>query len=104
MSNVLYITLTEFKTRGTDEVFVGYVANDDDAESVYRVAHTWEAFKEQFPSRDAILKQLASEDAFYGLSASYRVVNGEIEVVEGDDEGEPASFSSIIFEGDDGLF
>ncbi len=102
MSNPLYITLTEFKTRGSDEVLVGYVANDNDNESVYRVTSTWEAFKAQFPSRESILQQLESEEAFYGLSSSYRVVNGEIEVNEDDDES--ASFSSIIFEGDDGLF
>lgn len=102
MSNTLYVTLTEFKTRGSDEVLVGYIANDDDSESVYRVASTWEAFKAQFPSREAILQQLDSEESFYGLSNSYRVVNGEIEVIEDDEES--TSFSSIIFEGDDGLF
>lgn len=102
MSNTLYVTLTEFKTRGSDEVLVGYVANDNDNESVYRVAPTWEGFKAQFPSRESILQQLESEDAFCALSGTYRVVNGEIEVNEDDEDS--ACFTSIIFEGDDGLF
>ncbi|MDF9778999.1 hypothetical protein [Pseudomonas baetica] len=102
MSNPLYVTLTEFKTRGSDEVLVGYIANDNDNESVYRVASTWEAFKAQFPSREAILQQLEGESAFYGLSGTYHVVNGEIEVIEDDEES--VGFSSIIFEGDDDLF
>ncbi|MHC5194793.1 hypothetical protein ACYSUW_13660 [Pseudomonas frederiksbergensis] len=102
MSNPLYITLTEFKTRGSDEVLVGYVTNDSESESVYRVASTWEAFKAQFPTREAILKQLEREDAFSGLSGAYRFVNGEIEVIE--DAENWAYFSSIIFEGDDDLF
>lgn len=102
MSNPLYVTLTEFKTRGSDEVLVGYIANDNDNESVYRVASTWEAFKAQFPSREAILQQLEGESAFCGLSGLYRFVNGEIEIIEDDEES--AGFSTIIFEGDDGLF
>ncbi|MGE8063829.1 hypothetical protein [Pseudomonas sp. NPDC089569] len=102
MSNPLYITLTEFKIRGTDEVLVGYVANDNDNESVNRVASTWEAFKAEYPSREHILQQLQGEDAFCGLSGSYRVINGQIEVTEEDED--LAIFSSIIFEGDDGLF
>lgn len=107
MSNPLYISLTEFKTRGTDEILCGYVATDNDLESVYRVASTWEAFKAQFPTREAIMQQICGEGVFVGLEEAYQVVDGEIVAIEADDDDAFSSahaYSGIYFDGDSGLY
>jgi hypothetical protein len=107
MSNPLYVTLTEFKTRGTDEMLCGYVANDNDSESVYRVASTWEAFKAQFPTRESIMQQICGSGVFVGLEEAYQVIGDEIVAIGADDDDSFSgahAYSDIYFEGDSGLY
>lgn len=107
MSNPLYITLTEFRTRGSDAVLCGFVAKDNDAESVYTAAATWEGFKAEFPTRESIMLHICRDGAFVGLDEAYRVVGSEIVLIEADDDDAFSgahAYSEIIFEGDDNLY
>lgn len=97
MSNSLTITLTQFQTLGSSEIHCGYVANDDHADASCRVAKTWGAFKDQFPTIESLIDQVLGEDVFSSLNVSYSVDGHYIEVAESDDD--LTSVSHITVEG-----
>ncbi|MBM5458612.1 hypothetical protein H8F21_13665 [Pseudomonas sp. P66] len=95
MANSLTITLTELKTLGSSEVHCGYVAMDDFNEAVCRVSTSWESFKAEFPTLEALLSHVLGEDVFSGLNASYTVNGLSIELDESQDEDQSLSYISV---------
>ncbi|MCU9529359.1 hypothetical protein [Pseudomonas mosselii] len=106
MANVLTITLTEFKTLGSSETHYGYAAMDDHNDTFCRVSTSWDGFKKEFPTLEALLNHVLGEQAFSDLRASY-TVNGlsiELDQPEGESAEEHLSLHHIYVEGAEFLY
>ncbi|HDS0960566.1 TPA: hypothetical protein QDZ28_004321 [Pseudomonas putida] len=106
MANALTITLTEFKTPGSSEIHYGYVAMDDHNDTFCRVSTSWDGFKKEFPTLEALLNHVLGEQAFSNLRASY-TVNGlsiKLDQMEGDSAEEHLSLNHIYVEGAEFLY
>lgn len=86
MSNKLTIRIVEIRDLGATEAVIGYIAMDDESESVYEVSRTVEGFREEFPSVRSLVDYVLTESAFSHLNIQYKMVNGYPEVTNEDDD------------------
>lgn len=100
MSNVLTVTLMEFKPVNSDEKLCGIFAIDDYAIYAYRASESWEGFKKEFPSVESIMTHLSGQNEFQELSESYVIVDGKVQM----SENEFSVYSHIEIDGADYVY
>jgi hypothetical protein len=105
MNDEIVIALTEFKVRGKEAVSYGICVIDDRGKAYVRNGWpSWEAFKAAYPTLESVIKDVAFD--YPHLLRSFNWVNGEIVMVEIDDENEDDDelHANIVINGHEGLF
>lgn len=100
MSNLLTVTLMEFKPLGGGEIECGIFAVDTYACYAYRVASNWNEFKVQFPSVKSIMDHISGRPEFQELEGHYTISDGQIVMNDND----TALYSHIELEGFDEIY
>jgi hypothetical protein len=100
MSN-LRIEFTEFKILGCRESSVGFIATDETNETYFRSAKSWDEFRREFPTPQAVLDVILESPTMDFAVCNYDVVNGcPVWRREGDDEDDEVStVDGLVFQG-----
>lgn len=104
MSNSLHIALTQAQVRGSDQVLYGYTALDDNNATHSIYATSWDGFKSEYPTLQALLDQILGESVFEGMTPEYEIVGENVVVTPDDHDVYSSKFSHITLAGFTGFY